>query len=90
MAHQPGVAGWSEFGFGQLTIDHQEVPVLGPEDLSGTEMAAVISEVLGRPVRYQQVPGQAFRDQLTGHGISIRQAIHVLGHCGGKSAEIGR
>jgi hypothetical protein len=29
LAHQPGVVGWSEFGFGQLTIDHQEVPVLG-------------------------------------------------------------
>jgi ABC-type lipoprotein release transport system permease subunit len=29
MARQPGVTGWSEFGFGQLAIDHQEVPVLG-------------------------------------------------------------
>jgi hypothetical protein len=29
IAHQRGIAGWSEFGFGQLTIDHQEVPVLG-------------------------------------------------------------
>ncbi len=29
MAHQPGVTGWSEFGFSQLTIRHQEVPVLG-------------------------------------------------------------
>jgi hypothetical protein len=29
MAHQPGVTGWSEFGFSQLVIDHQEVPVLG-------------------------------------------------------------
>jgi ABC-type lipoprotein release transport system permease subunit len=26
---QPGIAGWSEFGFSQLVIDHQEVPVLG-------------------------------------------------------------
>jgi hypothetical protein len=29
MAHQRDVVGWSEFGFGQLAIDHQEVPVLG-------------------------------------------------------------
>jgi ABC-type lipoprotein release transport system permease subunit len=29
MADQPGVTGWSEFGFGQLTIKHQEVPALG-------------------------------------------------------------
>jgi hypothetical protein len=29
MTRQPGVTGWSEFGFGQLTIDRQEVPILG-------------------------------------------------------------
>lgn len=29
MARQPGVTGWSEFGFGQLEINHQEVPVMG-------------------------------------------------------------
>jgi FtsX-like permease family len=29
MAKQAGVTGWSEFGFGQLAIDHQETPVLG-------------------------------------------------------------
>jgi hypothetical protein len=41
-------------------------------------MAAVISEVLGLPVRYQQIPGQAFRDQLTGHGVSDAMAQGVL------------
>jgi ABC-type lipoprotein release transport system permease subunit len=29
MAHQPGVTGWSEFGFGQVVINGQEVPVMG-------------------------------------------------------------
>jgi uncharacterized protein YbjT (DUF2867 family) len=67
----------------RLLLDHtwtgqQEIPVLGPEDLSGTDMAAIISEVLGSPVRYQQIPGQAFRDQLTGHGISDAMAQGVL------------
>jgi uncharacterized protein YbjT (DUF2867 family) len=56
----------------------QEIPLLGPEDLSGDDMAAVISEVLGTPVRYQQIPGQAFRDQLTGHGISDAMAQGML------------
>jgi uncharacterized protein YbjT (DUF2867 family) len=67
----------------RLLLDHtwtgqQEVPVLGPEDLSGTEMATIISEVLGAPVRYQQIPGQAFRDQLTGYGISAAMAQGML------------
>jgi len=70
-------------GAARLLLDHtwtgqQEVPVLGPEDLSGTEMATIISEVLGIPVRYQQIPGQAFRDQLTGHGISAAMAQGML------------
>ena len=31
------------------------VPVLGPEDLSANDMAEIISDVLGRPVRYHQI-----------------------------------
>ena len=46
----------------------EEVPLLGPEDLSSNDMAAVISEVLGTPVPYRQMPRQAFKDQLTGYG----------------------
>jgi uncharacterized protein YbjT (DUF2867 family) len=56
----------------------QEIPLPGPEDLSGHDMAAIISEVLGTTVRYQQIPGAAFRDQLTGHGTSDAMAQGML------------
>ena len=56
----------------------QEVPLLGPEDLSATEMAAVMSEVLAAPVRCQQTPLQAFKDQLTGNGMSGAMATGML------------
>ncbi len=46
------------------------VPVLGPEDLSPNGMAAIMSDVLGKPVRYQQVPFDAFEAQLAGQGMS--------------------
>ncbi len=46
------------------------VPVLGPEDLSPNDMAATMSDVLGKPVRYQQVPFDAFEAQLRGQGMS--------------------
>ena len=36
------------------------IAVLGPEDLSGNEMAAIMAEVLGRPVRHEQVSADAF------------------------------
>ncbi len=33
-------------------------------------MAQIMSEVLGKPVRYQQIPAQALKDRLTGAGMS--------------------
>jgi uncharacterized protein YbjT (DUF2867 family) len=46
------------------------VPVLGPEDLSNNDMARIMTEVLGMPVRFQQIPADAFRARLTGSGMS--------------------
>ncbi len=46
----------------------EDVPVLGPEELSYGDLAAIISEVIGREVRYQQVPSDAFKAQLIGRG----------------------
>ena len=37
------------------------VPVLGPEHLSFNDMAQVMSGVLGKPVRFQQISGEAFK-----------------------------
>jgi uncharacterized protein YbjT (DUF2867 family) len=44
--------------------------VLGPEDLSLDEMAAIMTDVLGRPIRYQQVPEDAYEAQLLRFGAS--------------------
>lgn len=48
----------------------EEVPVLGPEDLSFNDMAAILSDVLGREVRYQQTSFDALKTQLLGRGAS--------------------
>jgi uncharacterized protein YbjT (DUF2867 family) len=50
------------------------VPVLGPEDVSHNDMAQILSEVLGKPVRFQQIPGEAFKAHLTGFGMSDAMA----------------
>jgi uncharacterized protein YbjT (DUF2867 family) len=50
------------------------VPVLGPEDLSFNDMAQIMSEVLGTPVRYQQIPAEALVARLTGFGMSDAMA----------------
>jgi hypothetical protein len=44
--------------------------VLGPEDLANNDLAAVMSEVLGTPVRYQQIPAQALKDRAISLGRS--------------------
>ena len=53
---------------------HGHVAVLGPEDLSFNDMAQIMSEVLGQPVRYQQIPAQALKDRLTAAGMSDAMA----------------
>jgi uncharacterized protein YbjT (DUF2867 family) len=50
------------------------VAVLGPEDLSFNEMARIMSEVLGKPVAYQQIPFEAYKAQFTGFGMSDAMA----------------
>ncbi len=50
------------------------VPVLGPEDLCFNDMAQIMSEVLGKPVRFEQTPVDAFKASLTGFGMSEAMA----------------
>lgn len=55
-----------------------DVPVLGPEDLSGNDMADIMSQVLARPIRYQQIPGEAFKAELLRNGMSDAMAQGLL------------
>lgn len=48
----------------------EEVPVLGPEDLSFDDQAAIISDVIGRSVRYQQISFDQFKQQFLDRGAS--------------------
>jgi uncharacterized protein YbjT (DUF2867 family) len=47
-----------------------EVPVLGPAELSADDMAAVMTAVLDRPVRYQRQSLDDFAASLTAGGMS--------------------
>jgi uncharacterized protein YbjT (DUF2867 family) len=63
----------------RLLLDHSwegvdSVPILGPEDISYNDMAQIMSEVLDKPVRFQQIPGEAFRARLMGRGMSEAMA----------------
>ena len=44
--------------------------VLGPEDLSFNDMAEIITDVLGKPVRFQQISFEAFKAGLIERGVS--------------------
>jgi uncharacterized protein YbjT (DUF2867 family) len=50
------------------------IPVLGPEDLSYNDMARIMSDVLGKPVRFQEIPGEAFKARLQQRGMSEAMA----------------
>lgn len=63
-----------------------EVAVLGPEDLSFNDMAQIMSEVLAKPVRYQQIPLEAFKARLLANGISEAFAQGYVDMMAAKSA----
>jgi uncharacterized protein YbjT (DUF2867 family) len=51
-----------------------EVPLLGPEDLSFNDMAEIASEVLGKEVRFQQTTFEAYKARFLGFGMSDAMA----------------
>ncbi len=54
------------------------VPVLGPEDLSFNDMAQIMSEVLDRPVQYQQLPPEDYKAMIMQHGITEAYALGIV------------
>ena len=54
------------------------VAVLGPEDLSPNDMAAIVSEVLGKPIAYQRIPYEAYKAQLMKYGASEAMADGLI------------
>lgn len=54
------------------------LPVIGPDELSPNEMVGVISEVLGRPVRFQEVPAEVYKGTLMGYGLSEAWAQGIV------------
>jgi uncharacterized protein YbjT (DUF2867 family) len=54
------------------------VPVLGPEDLSFNDMAQIMSEMLGKRVRFQQISLEAFKARLIEQGVSEAMAQGVV------------
>ncbi len=51
-----------------------EVPLLGPEDLSYHETAEIMSQVLGKDVRFEQITFEAYKDRFIRLGMSDAMA----------------
>ncbi|MBW8709652.1 MAG: nucleoside-diphosphate sugar epimerase, partial [Mycobacterium sp.] len=48
----------------------RKIPLTGPQAFTNTEMVEVIGTVLGRPLRYQEVPAELVRQRFLGLGFS--------------------
>ena len=57
--------GWAGF---------EEVPLLGPEDLSFNDMAEIMSDVLGKEVRFQRTAFEAYKERFVSFGMSDAMA----------------
>ncbi|ONI69078.1 hypothetical protein BWI15_20780 [Kribbella sp. ALI-6-A] len=56
----------------------RDVPVIGPDELTLDQMAEVMSEVLGRPVRFQPADAEQYKAALTAHGVSAASADGLI------------
>jgi len=52
----------------------EEVPLLGPEDISFNDMAEIMSQVLGKAVRYRQISLEAYKARFMQFGMSDAMA----------------
>lgn len=60
--------------------------VLGPEDLSFNDMAAIMTDVLGKPIRFQQISGQDYKANLIKFGANEVFAQGLVDMFAAKSA----
>jgi uncharacterized protein YbjT (DUF2867 family) len=63
----------------RLLLDHSwsgvgSVPVLGPEDLSYDDMAQILSEVLGKRIRFHSISDDAYKTRMLQAGMSDAMA----------------
>ena len=56
----------------------QKIPLTGPQALTNTEMVEIIGSVLGRPLRYQEVPPEFVRQRFIGLGFPAEFADAYL------------
>lgn len=68
----------AKYLLGDGWVGQEEVPVLGSEDISFNDMAEIMSEVLGKPVQFQQTSAEAYKSQFVGFGMSDAMAQGML------------
>jgi uncharacterized protein YbjT (DUF2867 family) len=66
------------------------IAVLGPEDLTFDEMAAIMTDVLNRPIRFEQISGAAYKAQMMTLGTSERLVDSLLNMFAAKNAGLDR
>lgn len=67
----------------RLLLDHswagnRTQPVMGPENLSFNDMAKIMSDVLGRPIRCRRIANEEFKSRLLAFGMSAPMAQATL------------
>jgi uncharacterized protein YbjT (DUF2867 family) len=66
---------------------HEDVPTVGPDDLTPEGMAQVLSEVFGRPVRLQRASHEEYRATALRYGASEASARSLLDLAGALNAQ---
>ena len=69
-----------------------QAPVLtGPQSLTQIERVRIVAEAIGRPLRFEEVPLEQYREQMVHHGMLasvVDQIIAGLAAQDGKNAKV--
>lgn len=67
--HESDLAAVIARGLVDDDLDGRRIPVTGPQSVTHQEMVAVIGEVIGRPLRFQEVPPELAARGLVANGL---------------------
>ncbi|MFI5695938.1 NAD(P)H-binding protein [Kribbella sp. NPDC051586] len=67
--HESDLAAVIAHALTHADLDGQRIPVTGPQSLTHQELVTIIGEVIGRPLRFEEVPPQIAARGLAANGL---------------------
>jgi uncharacterized protein YbjT (DUF2867 family) len=62
-------------------LDQRQIEATGPQSLTHEEMVDIIAEVIGRPLRFEEIPPEMAARELVANGLPAEFATALMARC---------